>query len=174
MVQHGGSMDGYKSELFFLPDAGVGAVLLTNDDSGDLLTAPFKRRVLELLYEGKAQAEADVAAQAQSHQALTQKRRKELSVPAEPTAIADLAGSYENDALGRIEVKRSGWNIVFDFGEWQSTVASKRNQDGTVSLITIDPTVSGFEFVPAVHGGKQTLTIRDAQHEYVFVEGPKS
>ena len=56
MVQHGGSMDGYKSELFFLPDAGVGAVLLTNADSGDLLTAPFKRRVLELLYGGKARS----------------------------------------------------------------------------------------------------------------------
>ena len=170
VVQHGGSMDGYKSELFFLPEAGAGVVLLTNSDSGEMLTGPFRRRVLEMLYGGKPEAEAEVAAEAQSREASTQKRRKELSVPAEPTTIADLAASYANDALGRIEVKRAGANLVFDFGEWKSDIASKRNQDGTVSLITIDPTVSGFEFVPAVRGGKRTLTIRDAQHEYVFVE----
>jgi hypothetical protein len=52
---------------------------------------------------------------------------------------------------------------VFDVGEWKSTVASRKNDDGTVSFITIDPP-GGFEFVVAGN----TLVLRDSQHEYVF------
>jgi len=48
-------------------------------------------------------------------------------------------------------------------------VASKKNPDGSISLITIEPGVSGSEFVVG-SGAKRTLTIRDAQHEYVFEE----
>jgi hypothetical protein len=81
---------------------------------------------------------------------------------------------YSSGALGRIDVKRSASNTVFDFGEWKSTVATKRNGDGTVSFVTIDPTVSGFEFVPGTHEGKHVLVIRDSQHEYVFTAVPQS
>jgi hypothetical protein len=59
---------------------------------------------------------------------------------------------------------------VFDFGEWKSTVASRKNDDGTMSFITIDPAVYGFEFVVGERGGKRVLIIRDGQHEYVFNE----
>jgi len=55
-------------------------------------------------------------------------------------------------------------------GEWKSAVASRKNDDGTVSFITIDPTLAGFEFVVADKDGKRQLITRDAQHEYVFVE----
>jgi hypothetical protein len=59
---------------------------------------------------------------------------------------------------------------TFDFGEWKSAVASRKNDDGTISFITIDPTNSGFEFVVSERGGKRVLIIRDGQHEYVFNE----
>jgi hypothetical protein len=55
-------------------------------------------------------------------------------------------------------------------GEWKSTVASRKNDDGTISFITIDPTISGFEFVVADKDGQRRLMVRDAQHEYLFVE----
>ena len=53
---------------------------------------------------------------------------------------------------------------VFDFGEWSSEVASRKNPDGTISFVTIVPGFSGLEFV----AGDRTLTLRDAQHEYVL------
>ena len=58
---------------------------------------------------------------------------------------------------------------MFDFGEWKSEVASRKNPDGTISFITVAPGVGGAEFTVA-SGSKRTLTIRDAQHEYVFEE----
>lgn len=69
-----------------------------------------------------------------------------------------------------VEVGHEGHATVFDVGEWKSSVASRKNDDGTISLITIDPTLAGFEFVVADKDGKRQLITRDAQHEYVFVE----
>jgi len=60
---------------------------------------------------------------------------------------------------------------VFDFGEWKTPVASRKNPDGTVSFLT---TVTGFQYAELVAGsagGKRTLVFRDAQHEYTFTEG---
>ena len=56
-----------------------------------------------------------------------------------------------------------------------SSVASRKNDDGTMSFLTIDPTLGGFEFVVADKDGRRRLVMRDAQHEYVFEEaGPKA
>ncbi len=50
-------------------------------------------------------------------------------------------------------------------------MASRKNDDRTVSFITIDPGVTnGFEFVVSERSGKRALIIRDGQHEYVFTE----
>jgi hypothetical protein len=56
---------------------------------------------------------------------------------------------------------------VFDFGEWRSEVASRKNPDGSVSFVTIVPGLTGLELVVG-SGAERTLIVRDAQHEYVF------
>ncbi len=92
-----------------------------------------------------------------------------LAVPADPAEAEKLAPRYANDALGEIAVSRTGGATVFDFGEFRSEVASRKNPDGTVSFLTTVPGFTGAEFV--VGGGeKRTLVVRDAQHEYVFTE----
>lgn len=59
-------------------------------------------------------------------------------------------------------------STAFHFGEYKSAIASRHNDDGTTSFITITPGLEGFEFVVGDRAGKPILTIRDAQHEYVF------
>jgi len=170
VVHHGGSMAGYKSDLMLLPDYGVGAVLLTNADNGGMLLRPFMRRLLEILFDGKPEAVADVDSRAARNKAMVAKERERLVVPAATDEVAKLAARYNSSALGELTVKRQGTATVFDFGEWKSTVASRKNDDGTISFITIDPAVSGFELVVANRNGKRSLVIRDGQHEYVFNE----
>ena len=60
---------------------------------------------------------------------------------------------------------------VFDFGEWKSEVASRRNPDGSVSFRAVDAGIWGFglEFV-VDNGAKRTLQLREEQHEYTFTE----
>jgi CubicO group peptidase (beta-lactamase class C family) len=175
VVHHGGDLAGYHSDMMFLPDYGVGAVILTNGDPGARLRRPLMRRLLEILFDGRPEAVEDVASSARLMKAEIAKDRERLKVPADPAQAAKLAVRYTNAALGDVTIRREGGGTVFDVGEWKSTVASRVNDDGSISFITIDPTLGGFEFVVAERDGKRALIVRDGQHEYVFAEaGAKS
>jgi CubicO group peptidase (beta-lactamase class C family) len=170
VISHGGSMFGYKSVMMFLPEHGVGAVVLTNADSGGWLTGLFERRLLEVLFDGKPEATEQVKVGAAQRKANRAKWRERLVIPPAADDASMLAAAYQNDALGRFRVRAQDGATVFDFGPWHSAVASRRNDDGTTSFISIDPTVDGFDFVVGAKDGKRALTVRDNQHEYVFVE----
>jgi CubicO group peptidase (beta-lactamase class C family) len=170
VVHHGGDLVGFHSDWFAIPSAGVGAVILTNGDAGPVLRGNFQRRLLEVLYDGKPEAAGNVASAAASMKADMAKSRQELTLPPNAKAIAALARRYESPDLGHIDVSRDKAGVMFDFGMWKSHVATKKNPDGTMSIVTIDPSVSGFEFVVGSDGGKRTLTTRDGQHKYVYTE----
>ena len=168
VIHHGGDLAGYHSDMMFLPEYGVGAVILTNADPGSRLRGPFMRRLLEVLFDGRAEAVEDLASSAQLMKMAIAKERERLQVPADATTVAALAPRYRNAALGDVTVHRVGQATVFDVGEWKSAVASRVNDDRTVSFITIDPTLAGFEFVVGDRDGHRALIVRDGQHEYVF------
>jgi CubicO group peptidase (beta-lactamase class C family) len=176
VVHHGGDLIGYHSDMMWLPEQKVGAVILTNGDPGWILRTAFRRKLLEVLFDGHPEADADVAAQAKSFYDQLAADRKLLTIPAVAADAAKLAPHYVNDALGDITVSHDGQKTVFDFGEWHSEMATRHNPDGSVSFITIGPGISGFEFVVG-SGSKPSLIVRDAQHEYVFAAdgaGPAS
>jgi CubicO group peptidase (beta-lactamase class C family) len=167
VVHHGGDMIGFHSDMMWLPGQDIGAVILTNADPGWILRTAYRRKLLEVLFDGHPEAGAQVAAQAKTFYDELAAERKLLTVPADPAEGAKLAPRYANAALGEIAVTHPDGQTVFDFGEWKSPMASRRNPDGTISFLTIAPGGEGFEFVVG-SGPKKTLIIRDAQHEYVF------
>jgi CubicO group peptidase (beta-lactamase class C family) len=170
VVHHGGSLAGYKSDVIIIPNANLGAVILTNSDNGQSLLRPFMRRLLELLYDGKSEAAGDVSAAAQRVRAEIAKERELVSVVPDKQAAAALAPAYSNLDLGRIRVKRDGPGVRFDFRTLSSPMGTKRNEDGTISFVGLDPTLLFFPLVAGTKDGKKTLTARDSQHEFVFVE----
>jgi CubicO group peptidase (beta-lactamase class C family) len=168
IVYHGGSMPGYMSNFFVFPDANVAAVILTNSDTGSSMLRPFMRRLAELLYDGRPEAaDATKAAGASILTALAEERTH-LTIPPDPAAVAKLAPRYASAELGNITVVSAADGVTFKFTDWQSKVATKKNDDGTTSFITIDPSIGGLYFVMGEKDGKPMLTTRDSQHEYVF------
>ena len=59
---------------------------------------------------------------------------------------------------------------MFDLGEWKSSMVTRKNEDGTISFLTVDPGTAGFEFVESKKNDKRALIVREGQHEYVFTE----
>jgi len=170
MVHHGGDLIGYHSDMLWLPEHKVGAVILTNANPGWILRDQFGRKLLEVLFDGRPEADADLAAQGKAYFDQFAAERKLLTIPAAAADAAKLAPHYVNDALGDITVARDGQKTVFDFGEWRSEMATRHNPDGSVSFITIAPGITGLEFVVGTTA-KPSLIVRDAQHEYVFAAG---
>jgi len=170
IIHHGGAMPGYRSEMMFLPEQGVGLVVLTNSDTGGYLTGSLFRRLLEVLFDGKPEASERAQTAAMQRAAQIAKARAQLVVPADPAQAGKLASRYVNPALGELRVEIKQGTTTFDFGAWHSEVASRRNRDKTTSFVTIDPAANGWQFVADERNGARTLIVRDAQHEYLFVE----
>jgi CubicO group peptidase (beta-lactamase class C family) len=172
LVHHGGDMIGFHSDMMWLPEHNVGAVVLTNADPGWLVRTQFRRKLLEVLFDGRAEADAAVAAQTKAFYDELGAERRLLTLPADAKLAATLATRYHHPAVGTVAVGRAGAALRLDFGEWSSEVGSRRNPDGTDSLITTVPGFNGLEFVVGGTNGRRTLTLRDAQHEYVLTESP--
>lgn len=164
LIHHGGATFGFHSDLMWFPELGIGAVVLTNGELGNVIHAQFRRRLYEVLFDGKPEAAASVAQAKQSFDQDLELSKKQLTTPADPTELAKLAAVYANPILGRLAVIKQGSRTVFDFGEFQSEIASKKNPDGSTSFVTTSPSIGGLELVVA---GK-TLVLHDAQHDYVF------
>jgi len=170
VVSHGGDLLGFHSDMMWLPEHGVGAVVLTNGDGGGIIRGMFQRKLLEVLFDGRAEADAAVAAGAKQIEEQRAATRKLIEVPPSAGEAGKLAARYANADLGEIAVKRKGTSVVFDMGEFATEMATQKNPDGSVSFVTIAPGIIGLPFVVGASGGKRTLTVRDAQHEYVFLE----
>ena len=147
VVHHGGDMIGFHSDMMWLPEHGVGAVILTNGDPGWLIRSVFRRKLLEVLFDGKPEADGQIAAAAKTFFDEHGRRAQAADGAGRPGEAGKLAARYANPALGEIAVSRKGAATIFDFGEWSSEVASRKNPDGTISFVTIVPGFIGLEFV---------------------------
>jgi len=170
VVDHGGDLGGFHSNMMWWPEQKVGAVILTNADEGVMLRGPFKRYLMELMFDGEAQAQAAAVANDKANRAAFDAQRKLLQWPADAKAIAGLAPRYRNPALGDLVVTRKDGKALFDVGTFRSVVATQQQPDGSLAFVTVDPVAAGLSFVRADKDGVRKLVVRDGQHEYVFDE----
>ncbi|TPG20869.1 class A beta-lactamase-related serine hydrolase [Sphingomonas koreensis] len=168
---HGGAVNGYKSDWLVVPAIGVGAAILTNGENGYPLVTAFRRKLIELLYDARPEANNYVAAEARriDETLAAQRRTIRLPVPRD----ADLAGRYVNPLLGTITIRRSNTATVFDFGPWATEIGMRQddNAPGGIDYVSIAPSeIEDLAFTPGRDGVVRTLTLRDSQHMYVYRE----
>jgi CubicO group peptidase (beta-lactamase class C family) len=169
VMYHGGRLYGQRSNMIWMPEHGIGIVILMNASTGNVLMDAFPRKLLELLFDGQPEADSMVAAAAVTEREQRAAWARTLRIPADRDHAALLASRYRNALLGDIVVTRSGAQTLFDFGAWKAPVASRSNADGTIDFVVITPSPP-FPFVAGKSSERSTLTIRDAQNEYVFIE----
>ena len=170
VVTHGGTLLGYRGNFWVLPEAGIGAVVLTNADEGAALLGPFLRRLLEVVYDGQPEAMAEVDAAAARIRAQAGSRRARLTVPGDPAVLAALAREYRNPDVGPLTIRTENGQTWLRAGVIDAPVATRRNADGTMSLVTVGPGAIGIETLVGTAANGRTLTVRDSQHEYVYTE----
>jgi hypothetical protein len=165
VIHHGGGTCGFISDIVILPDAQVGAVILTNAEVFQFRSL-FMQRLLELVYDGESKADDDLN---KAIQDLAMQRAKMQAGLTLPEATAKLASDYLNDELGHIHVDRDGGKVTFRFPLWSTEMATRINPDGTVAFVTIDPGVAGLEFTASTSDGKPALRIHEQRIEYLYV-----
>lgn len=169
VVHHGGNTLGFTSDLFFLPEHGVGVVVLANAGGANTFRNVVHRRVLELLFDGREEAteSLDYSLARQAH--IREKELAEVQWAPERSWLRGLAGTYDNPALGRVRISVRGTEAVFDTGEWRSGLARKTGADGVAKVLLTSPPWAGLELVPTARDGRTSLRLVFGQQEYDFV-----
>jgi len=170
VVTHGGTLQGFHSNFYALPDADIGAVILTNSDPGAALLGPFLRRLMEVVYDGRPEAAADIAAAAARQQAQAAARRARLTLPGDPAVIAGLAPRYRSPESLIVSISQRSGQPWLKAGFIEGPFATRKNADGTVSIVSSGPGLVGFDGQVGSKDGVRILTVRDAQHDYVYRE----
>ena len=171
VVDHGGDVWGYHADMIWLPDYGVGTVILTNGDQGNVLVSSLMRKLLEQMFDGRPEADQQLEFGARRLDIERKQERERLQIPGDPGALKQLAANYRSEELGDLVIRRSGGNVEFALVDgWKSAMATRRNDDGTMSFIGTSPTLRGWEFIVGEKGGRRTLIQRDFGRDWVFVE----
>jgi CubicO group peptidase (beta-lactamase class C family) len=170
VVTHGGTLQGFHSTWFALPEAGIGAVILTNSDSGPGMFGPFLRRLLEVAYDGRPEAQKAIAPAAARLKAANAARRARLTMPGDPAVLGALARSYRSpDGLKLTITDRDGGKYL-TAGFIEGPLATRKNPDGSLSIVSVAPGAISVDALVGTQKGKRTLSIRDSQHEYLYTE----
>lgn len=171
VVTHGGTLLGYHSTWFALPESGVGMVILTNSDPGASMLAPTLRRLLEILYDGQPEAARDITAAATRIKAQATAKRERLTYPGDPAVLAGLAGHYSDPSVGQISISEKNGQKWIKAGFVEGPIATRKNADGSMSIVSVGPGNIGVEALVGTKDGKRTLNINDGQQtQYLYVE----
>lgn len=170
VVTHGGTLQGYHSIFYVLPEAQIGAVILTNADPGAAMLEPFLRRLLEVVYDGKPEAETMIAAAAARQKAQVAVRRERLTVPGDPAVVAGLVRRYRSTEGLTVTITRRDGAPWLKAGFIEGPFATRKNADGSVSVVSSGAGLIAFDAEVGNDGGVRTLKFRDAQHDYVYRE----
>lgn len=171
VVTHGGTLVGYHSNWFALPESGVGLVILVNSDPGASMLAPTLRRLLEILYDGQPEAARDVTAAATRIAAQAKAKRERLTYPGDAAVLAGLAGHYSDPTVGQITITEKNGQKWIKAGFVEGPLATRKNADGSVSIVSVGPGSIGVDALVGTKDGKRTLAINDGQQtQYLYVE----
>ena len=172
VVTHGGSMPGYQGEFAFLPDHGVGMVLLMNADAGAEVRGVFQDRLLEVLFDLDLGVQARLAERIAARAGEAKEAAGRLQAPLGPERQARLVGHYRNAALGEVRIVADSRSTWLDTGGWRSELAAPTDPSAGEVVETITPGVAGFVLEAGRRDGRRTLKVSDGERDYVFVEMP--
>jgi len=124
LVQHGGGIDGFISQMSWLPKERIGVVVLTNMSGNNpvpnLVTESVLDRLLGLTpfdWVGRARQ------QTQEAEAAEKKQRDERAAARKPNTtpsheLAAYAGTYEHPGYGRVTVRANGPTLELSFTDF--------------------------------------------------------
>jgi CubicO group peptidase (beta-lactamase class C family) len=166
MLHHGGTDAGYISDVMWWPEHDVGAVILTNAYTGGVtLRNVFRRRLVELMFDGNPEAMANLKVFSAMDHSDAAAHRAALTYPVPSKLARTLAPRYRNKVLGDIQVILKPGSVWFDFGGWKSAMAVRKQAAGKIDFVTVSPGI-GFEFRQI---DKTQLMLSDGVRDYVFV-----
>ncbi len=168
LVHHGGNTLGMTAFAFWLPEQGVGAVILTNAAGANAFTGAVRERLFEQWFGATPRAETLLAFAVKTRAEGMAKERERVIDPPDAAWMEARAGRWTNPSLGAIEVRREGQGWIVDAGEWRSAAAQYRDVNGELSIVLTSAPLAGLGFTARPQEGREVLLLETAQQKYAF------
>jgi CubicO group peptidase (beta-lactamase class C family) len=170
MITHSGNTAGFTAEFTFLPDAGLGVIVLTNARASSQFNSSVAARLLELVFEQEPQVERelDFALQQMSGQAADLLAKIEDSV--DPAAVQPYLGAYHSPLLGDAELTLQDGALLLDIGEFVAELRPYSDPDRQFrGYIQVSPPTQGllYRLEEGGDGRPQVVLVLNAE-QYVF------
>ena len=161
IVHHGGNTMGFTSDMFFLPEKNIGAVILANVGAANILLIRVK--LLELLFRMDTKVEETLSFRREEIKKNIERAKNKIKPFIKGAKI--LEGMYSSKELGQMSVYMKGKKLYADFGEFVTELAEiKTSGKNKVFLLISPPWTGGFQMM--LEGRRFILP--SAQEKYVF------
>ena len=168
LFHHGGGTHGFTSDLFFIPEAGFGAVLLSNLGHANGFCEAVRRRILELAFSSLEPPRADemMTDAGNAITAAMRSRRERIQTDEDATGwLATFAGDYSNSDLGHLSIDKQSQTMA-QFEDFSTTLGMDVRSDERLIALIDAPWSGGLFLRPSKE--RKSLTITNGQETYVF------
>lgn len=129
LLDHAGGTLGFESRLSFFPDRGLGVAWVSNGTNRLPVARLIRRRLVELLFDARPKAEADLERAVREAAAELARRAAKFPLPSGVDWAKSILGHYTHPTLGTLLVrveeppKAPKARVIADVGEWTSELA---------------------------------------------------
>ena len=151
---HGGNTFGFSSDVFFIPEKGLGVVILTNSYGANSFLYAVKQKIIELSFSATPRSEQMVYFATKDCEKLIKNAEQSLSRTSEKLEwINHIIGKYFNSHLGYATIQKTshGTGYAIEFDDWCVSITGERDKQGNKLLVLID----------APSHGSMKLLVRD-------------
>lgn len=153
IYSHGGGANGFVTNTTFVPESGLGIVVLTNTDANALYDAlryqimeayfnvPY-RNLSEIYYTRTAPGNAEAEAQIAEWRKITDKKPN----PGHP--LVDYTGTYSNSVYGDIMITTEGNELLIKFSHHPQLVGHLKASGENTFICFYDPVTWGVKEIP--------------------------
>jgi CubicO group peptidase (beta-lactamase class C family) len=172
-IEHGGNTLGFTSDLAFLPDAGLGIVVLTNAQASNPFNSGVRTRLFDLVFDD-VDADADaanIAFMIEQYKDIVQ-LPKTTADQVDAALVQPYLGAYTNAALGGLTLELQDTKLYADVGEFRTELlpVMKEDEPDVVDYyVTTDPPMSGLPVrLRQTDSGTPEVVIGQGVTEYIF------
>jgi CubicO group peptidase (beta-lactamase class C family) len=168
LISHGGNTIGFTADLAFLPESGIGIVVLTNGRATNAFNQAVRTRLFEIVFDQPRETDTAVDLTLTELERLTREQLAKLR-DLDVAAVEPYAGRYHSDALGELTITLAKGRLVGTTNEFSSELRQAVDDQGNTVYYSYAPPIAGVPLTFTTdEAGRPVIQLKTPTDTYTF------